>query len=422
MVADALSRVEAIESIDPIDSLIHKLASLQEEDDELKDYINSPQALKLTKVTLPNSVKLYCDTSTRKPRPFVPAKMRKEIFYSLHNLSHPGIRATINLIKERFIWPFIEKNIKDWTRECESGQRAKITKYNRPSIGTFTEPDARFLHIHLDLVGPLPPSKGKTHVLTIIDRFSRWAEAIPLADTSASNIASLIVDNWVARFGCPEKITTDNGSNLTKGVFPLLYQLLGVDHRKTTPYHPASNAMIERFHRSMKDSLRAQSSNEWTESLPWFLLGYRASIKSDIGYSPAELLFGTQLRIPGEFFTSCDLPPVTDGFITRLASFFHSLQPPRASRHGQHPTLIHRNLNDCTHVFIRNFTATGLQPNYTGPYLVKERFQNYFTVQRNGAIQKVNIEHLKPAFEMNDTCDPQKQKAIVTYSKSSNSK
>ena len=258
VVADALSRMEAITRGESLESLVKRIARMQEEDEELRNYLGADQALQLKSVVHPEfNVSLYCDHSTAKLRPFVPESLRRSVFAAIHNLAHPGIQKTTHLIKERYVWPGIEQDVKQWTRGCIQCQRAKITRHNRPAIGTFSQPDARFKHIHIDLVGPLPPSDGKTHILTIIDRFSRWAEVVSLADTSATSVASSLIEHWFSRFGCPSVITSDNGSNLTQSLFPLLYKMLGVDHTKTTPYHPASNGMIERFHRTLKDSLRA---------------------------------------------------------------------------------------------------------------------------------------------------------------------
>lgn len=143
------------------------------------------------------------------------------------------------------------------------------------------------------------------------------------------------------------------------------------------------------------------------------MLSYRCSVKTDIGHSPAELALGTQLRIPGEFFVPSDLPPVTHGYVNRLASYFDQLQPPRASRHCHRQTLLHKDLVTCTHVFIRDPTAVGLEPAYTGPFPVKKKFDNYFIVNRRNNPCKVSVEQLKPAFILNDSTPPAPQ---LTYS------
>ena len=118
-------------------------------------------------------------------------------------------------------------------------------------------PDRRFSHIHVDLVGPLPSSGGCTYLFTIIDRTTRWAEAVPLATTSVVDCGRALFRGWVARFGLPAAITSDRGAQFTSAVWSSLCQLLGTQHVQTTAYHPEGNGLVERFHRCLKDTLCA---------------------------------------------------------------------------------------------------------------------------------------------------------------------
>ena len=111
---------------------------------------------------------LYCDTSTSIHRPLVPLAWRRTVFDSLHGLSHTGIRATQKLITSRFVWPGINSDIRRWTRSCVHCQRAKIQRHTTAPLSSFPTPDTRFDVIHIDLVGPLPPSQGFTHLLIIL--------------------------------------------------------------------------------------------------------------------------------------------------------------------------------------------------------------------------------------------------------------
>ena len=81
-------------------------------------------------------------------------------------------------------------------------------------------PDKRFAHIHIDIIGPLPNSDGFKHCLTMIDRFTRWPEAIPIKNIKFSTIANTLVSSCIAR-GCPEVFTSDRGIRFTSELFPL---------------------------------------------------------------------------------------------------------------------------------------------------------------------------------------------------------
>lgn len=83
----------------------------------------------------------------------------------------------------------------------------------------------------------------------MIDQFSRWTEAIPFKKTSASTVAKAFLVGWVSRFGTPESLTTDQGSQFESQLFKALLQFQGTKRIRTAPYHPASNGMIERWHR-----------------------------------------------------------------------------------------------------------------------------------------------------------------------------
>ncbi|VDP05008.1 unnamed protein product [Schistosoma mattheei] len=101
---------------------------------------------------------LLCDTSTGRDRPIAPKHYRHNVYNTLHKLSHPGVRATIKLIAERFCWPGMNEDFRDWTRSCVSCQKCTVIRHNKCPLGSFKIPDARFDHVHLDLVGPIPDS------------------------------------------------------------------------------------------------------------------------------------------------------------------------------------------------------------------------------------------------------------------------
>ena len=154
---------------------------------------------------------LLCDTSSSKPRPIVPPGYRRHVFDLLHGLSHPSSRASKELICSCYVWHGMKKDITHWCNECLSCQASKIQRHYRAPVEAIPVPPRRFTHVHVDIVGPLPTSRGYTYLLTILDRTTRWPEAVPLQDITAASCARAFMTGWVARFGVPLQMTSDRG-------------------------------------------------------------------------------------------------------------------------------------------------------------------------------------------------------------------
>ena len=301
-VADTLSRPN-VDSVKEKNIDITTTANAQQEDSELNELLSNKttQNFELKKIHVPIEEKsIWCEISTSINRPYIPKSLRTCIFHLIHNLSHPSIRVTRKLLTTKYFWPKINADVNEWSRACIACQKYKINKHTKSKFQEFNVPKGRFDQIHIDIVGPLPQSNGFTYLFTMIDRFSRWVEAIPLRNITASTIAEKLVSSWIARFGVPRIITSDQGSQFESLLFRELSNLLGNPKIRTSTYHPQSNGMVEKFHRHLKTALKAATNaKNWTSNLSWVLLGIRSAVKEDLGFSPAQLLYGQALRIPG---------------------------------------------------------------------------------------------------------------------------
>ena len=350
--------------------------------------LQKSESLEVKKMQLEDQ-ELLCDFSSGAPRPLVPTEQRREVFSRIHGLAHPGIRATQRLISARFVWKGCTKDIAQWCRECQLCGRSKVTVQQRTVVEKIHVPENKFQHIHTDLVGPLPAAKdGTQYLLTVLDRTSRWPEAIPLKGISAVEVADAFTAGWVARFGVPHTVTTDRGTQFTGAVWKSMCSTLGIKHIATTAFHPCSNGMVERFHRQMKESLKARGAgNAWLEHLPWVMLGLRSAPKEDSAVSSAEVLYGTPLVLPGQAQDVAEkrLPKCKLKAIPLRGRSYKAEEDPKDI------------LDRADMVYVRRGMAGGpLKESYAGPYTVLRRAEKVYELKIGDRVETVSTDRLKP--------------------------
>ncbi|GFN94719.1 transposon ty3-g Gag-Pol polyprotein [Plakobranchus ocellatus] len=232
VVADALSRITTTSNaadtlnICPV-STSHpvevdwtdfaQLAKDQIQSGEMASYRTATTGLILKDIDIGPST-LFCDTSLGVTRPVLPVSCTRPVFNKIHGLSHPGVRPTQKAIAQRFVWHGMKRDIRQWCKECPDCQASKIHRHTHSALTKRPQPSDRFRSLHVDLVGPLLESHGMTYLFTVIDRFTRWPEAVPLPDAQASTCATALLHHWVARFGVPEDVTSDRGRQFTSAL------------------------------------------------------------------------------------------------------------------------------------------------------------------------------------------------------------
>ena len=358
----------------------------------------TPQALRSSSLQLEavevEGASLLCDKSTGVMRPLIPLEDRKAVFNSFHNIAHPGTRATRRLLAARVVWRGLNSDVSAWVKDCQHCCRGKVTGQPAAPIQPIPVPTQRFSHIHVDLVGPLPVAEdGSTYLFTIIDRSTRWLEAVPLRNMEASTCADALINTWISRFGVPAIITTDQGRQFQSALWAVLCKQLGVQHICTTAYHPQSNGIVERAHRQIKDALRARlAGNRWPEHLPWVLFGLRSAPKEDSAMSSAELVFGVPLALPGQLITSSEAP------VQEVVDRLRQIQPlpTRPLTYAEAASGLQR-LQQAQFVYVRKGgVVPPLSPLYQGPYQVLSKSPKFFSLNIGGRTEVISVDRLKP--------------------------
>ena len=231
----------------------------------------------------------------------LPVECREEVLKIAHDIplsGHLGKDKTARRILQRFYWPTLYRDVAKHCQSCEACQKSATNRVRRAPLmplPIITEP---FKRIAMDIVGPLPRSRsGKRYILVICDYATRYPEAVPLKSIDAPQIAEELIQLF-SRVGVPEEILTDQGSNFTSQLLTEIYKMLHVHPIRTTPYHPQTDGLVERFNQTLKSMLRKAATNEgkdWDKLLPYLLFAYREVPQASTGFSPFD---GRHVRGP----------------------------------------------------------------------------------------------------------------------------
>ncbi|KAG8189551.1 hypothetical protein JTE90_008511 [Oedothorax gibbosus] len=133
-----------------------------------------------------------------------------------------------------------------------------------------------------------------------------------------------------------------------------------------------------------------------------------------MGYSSAELLYGSPLCLPGEFVEETTRVTYSE-FVQTLQNEIRKLKPSKTTTHGKRSVFVSKELSNCSHVFVyNNATVSSLQPVYLGPFVVKKRVPKYFDIESKGIVKRISIDRLKPCFTLHENSEKSKTDASST--------
>ncbi|GBN62599.1 Uncharacterized protein K02A2.6, partial [Araneus ventricosus] len=233
----------------------------------------------------------------------IPKSLIKVCIETAH-APHFGVRKTFEFLRHKYQWKGMFLDTKNFCEHCEkcleNKPKAKLTQTQMIPKRNLAPGQC----IAIDVVGKHPRSTdNKNFILTIIDHYSRYLEAYPLQNITSRTIINCL-NKYFANFGLPKFLITDNATNFISNEMVEFLDRLNIQHRKSSIYYPMANGLLERAHRTMKESLASmcESTFQWSEKLLFFKLYYNNSIHSVTKFAPAEIFFGRKQNLPLDSF------------------------------------------------------------------------------------------------------------------------
>ena len=165
--------------------------------------------------------------------------------------------------------------------------------------------------IAVDTLGEFPMTEnGNKYILVVGDYFTKWKESFPMPNMEAITVARIMVNDVISRLGVPEKIHSDQGAQFESNLFSEMCKLLQIEKKRTTPYHPQSDGMVERFNRTLVKMLSMfvdDNHRNWDEQIPYVMMAYRATEHETTGMSPNMLMLGREISTPLDIMF--EMPP-----------------------------------------------------------------------------------------------------------------
>ena len=141
---------------------------------------------------------------------------------------------------------------------------------------------------------------GYEYILVIIDQLTRYAQAYATANKSAKTTAEKLFDDFVLKFGTPNRILHDHGEEIEDKMFHETKKYFGIRRCRTTLYHPMGNGIVECLNSATIQMLLTLSEKlkyKWKDSLNKLMHTYKCTKHSVTGYSPYFLLFGRNSKL-----------------------------------------------------------------------------------------------------------------------------
>ncbi|CAL8117216.1 unnamed protein product [Prunus armeniaca] len=201
---------------------------------------------------------------------------------------HSGSRSLAHKVfRQGYFWPTLHQDANVLVKKCDKCQRfSSIPHIPAEPLSPIISPWP-FAQWGLDFIGPMPQGKGQVkYIIVVVDYFTKWVEAEPLATITAAKMEDFIWTNICCRFGIPYAIITDNGRQFDSDAFRQFCTRLKINLFFASPAHPQSNGQVEAMNKIVKKLLKRQldkAEGAWPEKLPEALWAIWTSYRTATG-------------------------------------------------------------------------------------------------------------------------------------------
>jgi hypothetical protein len=250
---------------------------------------------------------LYHQRPKEQPRVVIPVTLVHTVITSYHDLpftAHQGVSRTVEFISRKYWWETLRNDVSEFIKKCDACAKRKTGHRVTAPLGEALVAREFLDVVSLDVIGPLPLSeRGNKYLLTFIDHYTRFCDAILIAKQDTETIAREFVVRIITQYGVPKKLLTDRGANFTSALIKETCKLLKIQKLQTSSYHPQGNGICERMHKLLIDMLShfvRKDAKDWDLFVPYAVMAYRSMPHCSTKYSPYYLVYGRDMRLPIE--------------------------------------------------------------------------------------------------------------------------